>query len=54
MKLRGSQLGGIIDELEGYQLRPVSGSNVFLILKERRPNDNDKCCMSEVRQLTSS
>nr|XP_034308982.1 VWFA and cache domain-containing protein 1-like [Crassostrea gigas] len=54
VKLRGSQLGGIIDELEGYQLRPVSGSNVFLILKERRPNDDDKCCTSEYYTLPSS
>lgn len=49
VKLKGSDLGGIIDSENGYELRPVSGSNVFLILKKRSPNDEDKCCDSEVR-----
>lgn len=49
VKLEGADLGGIIDSENGYELRPVSGSNVFLILKKRSPNDEDKCCDSEVR-----
>lgn len=53
VKLKGADLGGIIDSENGYELRPVSGSNVFLILKKRRSNDEDKCCDSEVRQTTS-
>lgn len=44
---------GIDDSLEGFQLRPVNGSNVFLILKQRRLNDEDRCCTSEVRQNLS-
>lgn len=48
---RGIQLSGIIDLVEGYELRPVAGSNVFLILKQRRPNDEDKCCNSQVSKL---
>lgn len=54
VKLKGPDLGGIIDSKDEYELRPVSGSNVFLILKKRRSNDEDKCCDSEVRQSTSS
>lgn len=54
VKLEGSYLGGIIDSEDGYELRPVSGSNVFLILKQRRSNDEDKCCDSEVCQTTPS
>lgn len=54
VKLKGPDLGGIIDSKDEYELRPVSGSNVFLILKKRRSNDEDKCCDSEVRQTTSS
>lgn len=42
-----SSSNGIDDSLEGYELRPVAGSNVFLILKHRRLNDEDKCCTSE-------
>lgn len=58
MKLGGSELNGIVDSEEGYQLRPVTGSNVFLILKQKRLNDEDKCCKLEVnpqirRQITS-
>lgn len=62
MKLGGSDLNGIVDLEEGYQLRPVSGSNAFIILKKRRPNDEDKCCDVKVyhqirfilrRQVTS-
>lgn len=48
-----SSSNGIDDSLEGYELRPVAGSNVFLILKHRRLNDEDKCCTSEVRQTLS-
>lgn len=58
MKLGGSELNGIVDSEEGYQLRPVTGSNMFLILKQKRLNDEDKCCKLEVnpqtrRQITS-
>lgn len=53
VKLKGSDLGGIIDSEKGYELRPVPVSNVFLILKKRRSNDEDKCCDSEVGQTTS-
>lgn len=53
VKLKGADLGGIIDSKKGYELRPVPGSNVFLILKKRSPSDEDKCCDSEVRQTTS-
>lgn len=48
MKLGGSELNGIVDSEEGYQLRPVYGSNVFLILKQKRLNDEDNCCKLEV------
>lgn len=48
VKLKGPDLGGIIDTKDEYELRPVSGSNMFLILKKRRSNDEDKCCDSEV------
>lgn len=53
VKLGGTHLSGLIDSEEDYELRPVSGSNVFLILKQRHPNDEDKCCNSQVRQTTS-
>lgn len=58
MKLGGSELNKIVDSEEGYQLRPVTGLNVFLILKQKRLNDEDKCCKLEVnpqirRQITS-
>nr|XP_019926041.2 VWFA and cache domain-containing protein 1 isoform X1 [Crassostrea gigas] len=45
---------GIVDSSEGYQLRPVVGSNVFLILKQRRLNDEDRCCTSEYFTSPSS
>ncbi|XP_065940278.1 VWFA and cache domain-containing protein 1 [Magallana gigas] len=54
VKLEGADLGGIIDSEDGYELRPVSGSNVFLILKTRRSNDEDKCCHSEYHISPSS
>uniref|UniRef100_A0A8W8N3R2 VWFA domain-containing protein n=1 Tax=Magallana gigas TaxID=29159 RepID=A0A8W8N3R2_MAGGI len=54
VKLKGSDLGGIIDSEKGYELRPVPGSNVFLILKKRRSNDEDKCCDSEYYVSPSS
>lgn len=54
VKLEGANLGGIIDSENGYELRPVSGSNVFLILKKRRSNDEDKCCDSEYHISPSS
>lgn len=58
MKLGGSELNGIVDSEEGYKLRPVTGSNMFLILKQKRLNDEDKCFKLEVnpqirRQITS-
>lgn len=52
VKLPESQLSGLIDPEKKYELRPVAGSNVFLILKQRHPNDEDKCCNSQVRQIT--
>uniref|UniRef100_K1QK79 VWFA and cache domain-containing protein 1 n=1 Tax=Magallana gigas TaxID=29159 RepID=K1QK79_MAGGI len=54
VKLKGANLGGIIDSENGYELRPVSGSNVFLILKKRRSSDEDKCCDSEYYVSPSS
>lgn len=53
VKLEGNHLSGLNDPEKGFELRPVSGSNVFLILKQRHPNDEDKCCNSQVRQTTS-
>lgn len=50
VKLPDSLLSGIVDSKEGYQLRPVSGSNLFLILKQRRLHDEESCCNSEVHQ----
>ncbi|XP_034314932.2 VWFA and cache domain-containing protein 1 isoform X1 [Magallana gigas] len=47
VKLPDSLLSGIVDSKEGYQLRPVPGSNLFLILKQRRMLDEESCCNSE-------
>lgn len=52
VKLEGSHPCGVVDSEEGYQLLPVSGSNLFFILKQRRLNDEDKCCTSKVRRTT--
>lgn len=52
VKLEGSHPCGEVDSEEGYQLLPVSGSNLFFILKQRRLNDEDKCCTSKVRRTT--
>lgn len=54
VKLGGTELNGIVDSEEGYQLRPVSGSNVFLILKQKHKNDEDKCCHVEYFRDPSS
>eukprot|EP00105_Crassostrea_gigas_P042167 XP_019926315.1 PREDICTED: uncharacterized protein LOC105336599 [Crassostrea gigas] len=54
VKLGGSELNKIVDSEEGYQLRPVTGSNVFLILKQKRLNDEDKCCKLEYSRKPSS
>nr|XP_034337034.1 VWFA and cache domain-containing protein 1 [Crassostrea gigas]XP_034337496.1 VWFA and cache domain-containing protein 1 [Crassostrea gigas]XP_034337917.1 VWFA and cache domain-containing protein 1 [Crassostrea gigas] len=54
VKLGGTELNGIVDSEEGYQLRPVSGSNVFLILKHKHKNDEDKCCNVEYFRDPSS
>lgn len=54
MKLGGSELNGIVDSEEEYQLRPVTGSNTFLILKQKRLNDEDKCCKLEYSRKPSS
>lgn len=45
---------GLIDSVEGYELRPVNGSNVYLILKQRRPNDEESCCNSDPYTSPSS
>lgn len=50
VKLQESVLSGIVDSDEGYELRPVAGSNVYIILKHRRLQDEDTCCTSGVRQ----
>lgn len=34
-------------------MRPVAGSNVYLILKHRRMQDEETCCTSGVRQTFS-
>lgn len=51
VKLQESVLSGIEYSDEGYELRPVAGSNVYIILKHGRLQDEDTCCTSGVRQF---
>ncbi|XP_062591885.1 VWFA and cache domain-containing protein 1-like [Saccostrea cucullata] len=46
VKLLRSQLSGLVDPIEKYEIRPVPGSNVFLILKEIVSNDDSSTCCS--------
>ncbi|XP_065942394.1 VWFA and cache domain-containing protein 1 isoform X1 [Magallana gigas] len=46
VKLPEAHMNGIVDTVEGYELRPVPKSNVFLILKKRRLLDYEACCTS--------
>nr|XP_022294872.1 VWFA and cache domain-containing protein 1-like isoform X2 [Crassostrea virginica] len=48
-----SHQGGKVDSTEGYEIRPVTGSNVFLILKtkDRSENNEDRCCSEEKSPL---
>nr|XP_022331553.1 VWFA and cache domain-containing protein 1-like [Crassostrea virginica] len=47
VSLPQSYYNGIVDSTEEYELRPVVGSNVFLILKKRKRSDVDPPCCSE-------
>ncbi|XP_022331682.2 VWFA and cache domain-containing protein 1-like [Crassostrea virginica] len=55
VNLPQSHLSGKVDSEEKYEIRPVTGSNVFLILKRRIFSTNDeKCCEEEVSMSPSS
>ncbi|XP_034328195.2 VWFA and cache domain-containing protein 1 isoform X2 [Magallana gigas] len=46
VNLPKSVSSGFLDSDEGYEMRPVAGSNVYLILKHRRLQDEETCCTS--------
>ena len=47
VKLPQTHLNGFMDTAEEYEIRPVTGSNIFLILKKRKESIVDKQCCSE-------
>ncbi|XP_048728643.2 VWFA and cache domain-containing protein 1-like [Ostrea edulis] len=44
VKLPQNHLNGIVNSEEGYEMRPVTGSNLFLILKQRKTSQDLPCC----------
>eukprot|EP00105_Crassostrea_gigas_P035327 XP_019919475.1 PREDICTED: VWFA and cache domain-containing protein 1 [Crassostrea gigas] len=54
VNLPKSVSSGFLDSDEGYEMRPVAGSNVYLILKHRRLQDEETCCTSGPNTSPSS
>ncbi|XP_022331617.1 VWFA and cache domain-containing protein 1-like [Crassostrea virginica] len=56
VKLPQTHLNGFVDKAEGYmyEIRPVTGSNIFLILKKREAFIVDQPCCSEESSTSPS
>ncbi|XP_062591913.1 VWFA and cache domain-containing protein 1-like [Saccostrea cucullata] len=49
VKLPQTKKNGVVNKAEGYELRPVPMSNLFLILKSRHMNEEISCCKDPSR-----